>query len=149
LLTWVDRRGMATPISSQPREYQSVHLSPDGQRLAVDVGPDGEGDTWIVDLVREIPTRLPATHGVRWSPDGTRMAFSLLTGSVLNTFVQPTDSDAPPERVLPTPHGQTPSAWTPDGRGLIVEDAESWGDPDLWMVRLEGERVAVPIVKKP
>jgi eukaryotic-like serine/threonine-protein kinase len=78
-----------------------------------------------------------------------RIAFRKRIGSVANIFIQPAASGAEPERVLASPSNQLPVAWTPDGHAFVFMVTESPGDSDVWTVSLAGDRVAIPIVKKP
>ena len=52
-LVWLDRNGGEEPVARlAPGEYNSVALSPDGLRLAVDVGRSTLTDVSIFDLAR-------------------------------------------------------------------------------------------------
>jgi serine/threonine-protein kinase len=60
-LMWVDRRGAQEEIKVPPRAYMRARLSPDGTRVALDIG-DQETDIWIVNLTGDrTPRRL--TYG--------------------------------------------------------------------------------------
>ena len=50
-LVWVDRQGREEPIKAPARAYMRPRPSPDGTRVALDVG-DQEQDIWIWDLAR-------------------------------------------------------------------------------------------------
>src|SRR5205814_8440416 len=78
-LVWVDRKGIAVPLSDVHRPYASPRISPDGRRIAVSILESGNYQIWAYDLERDTLSRL--THeksnalGV-WSPDGKQIAFS-------------------------------------------------------------------------
>src|SRR4029077_6885985 len=83
-LTWFDRggRSAASIDPADGSEWLNPALSPEGDRLAVNrMDPvSGNWDVWILDLARNVSTRLtvnPAqdTDPV-WSPDGTRVVFA-------------------------------------------------------------------------
>jgi len=90
-LVWVDRSGEVQrevgPVLFQAR---GVALSHDGRRAAVStIGPDEdatetEEDIWIVDLQRELATRLAAEEDQQgdpeWSPDDRRIAYMTFRG---------------------------------------------------------------------
>ena len=49
-LVWVDRKGREEPLNVPRRAYQSVSISPDGTRIALEVlGSDLE-DLWLYDV---------------------------------------------------------------------------------------------------
>ena len=72
-LTWVDRRGVETPIPAPPRAYVHPRLSPDGKRVAVYVA-DQDLDLWLTDLGPTL-TRLTSGPGVDSFPVWTPMAI--------------------------------------------------------------------------
>src|SRR5207253_5974853 len=59
-VVWVDRRGSIEPLSLPARNYKNLALSPDGQRLAVQID-EGNASIWIGDLLRG--TLSPLTTG--------------------------------------------------------------------------------------
>jgi hypothetical protein len=58
-LILVSRDGKQFPVSAPPGAYRQPRLSPDGTRLAVAhaEAQSGNMDIWVIDLVREIPSR--------------------------------------------------------------------------------------------
>ena len=57
-LVWVDRKGAVQPLAAPPRYYDRFDLSPDGQRVALQINPGGDADLWVYDIGRETLTRL-------------------------------------------------------------------------------------------
>jgi len=129
----VDRDGGdVEPIVRDPLEMPRYpRLSPDGGRLVLTTGPDGDGDLWVYDLSGRPPYRL-TTEGHNfnavWTPDGKRVAFTstpdLYAGRTRNLFWMPADgSTSHAEPLLPpNPNSQYPSSWSPDGRELLFVD---------------------------
>jgi eukaryotic-like serine/threonine-protein kinase len=133
-LVWVDRKGVAIPVSDLHRPYTSPRVSPDGRRIAVSILESGTYQIWIYDLERGTLSRL--THeksnaaGV-WSPDGKQIAFgSNLTGPA-NIYAVSADGNSSPERLTSGQSPQLPSSWSKDNVLLFTEvDPTTAGD--LW-----------------
>jgi Tol biopolymer transport system component len=63
-LWWVDMDGKEELIPADPNMYSYPHISPDGNKVALMVGPGmGGADVWIYDLIRETPNRLNLLFG--------------------------------------------------------------------------------------
>jgi Tol biopolymer transport system component len=143
----VDRQGRVSPLPTPPRSYaSSVRLSPDGQRLALDIRSLTDRASWLYDFTRGTLTRLTPGGEARrplWSPDGERVAFSWLDDGVERLAWQRSDGSEPPE-VLAQDTG-TLSSWSPDGgRFAIVKDS------DIWIVTLEGSKATLrPLTRTP
>jgi serine/threonine-protein kinase len=78
-LAWVDRQGREEAISAPAMEYIYPRISPDGTRVALDVG-GGNRDIWVGNLASGVVTKI--TDGPTedlmpaWSPDSTRVFFA-------------------------------------------------------------------------
>ena len=117
----IDRAGRETPLSIPARAHTYPRLSPDGQRLALDIR-DQKQDIWIWDLRRQVLTPLTfdpvAEIAPLWTPDGTHIIY-LRTGKGL--FLQAADGSGQAEPLTETPfESLTPSSFTPDGRTLLL-----------------------------
>ncbi len=80
-LTWFDRTGQMVGTLGDAAAYAGLALSPDERRVAVTLGtgtPENV-DIWVIDIARNIRSRLTVDSGRDvspvWSPDGTRIAF--------------------------------------------------------------------------
>ena len=73
VLTWVDRQQRAVPALAAKGYWGPFRLSPDGRRVAIEVGANqAEPEIAVVDLDRGISTRIvPAGRFPLWTPDGT------------------------------------------------------------------------------
>lgn len=125
-LLWVDREGNQAAITSGTGTWVHPRLSPDGQRISLDIhSPDGMRDVYIYEIARRQMRQLTKT-GVTWEsewrPDGNRIA--ILSGTLAgrwSLFWAHTDFRGPPELLLRTAHA-VPSDWLPDGRTLLFTD---------------------------
>ena len=83
-LVWVDRTGQTQPVGAERRGYRWGRVSPDGTRVAVDIGGDNP-DLWIYDLRRETLTRLTFDEAFDgyplWTPDSSRVVFTARASS--------------------------------------------------------------------
>ncbi len=77
-LVWVDRTGGDEPVGLPPDRYSSFDISPDGERLAIQI--DGTSSAiWIYDFVRGTePRRLTVGGSARtplWMLDGRHVTY--------------------------------------------------------------------------
>lgn len=152
---WVDTRGVARSIGTHPSQrYNTVRLSPDQERIVMDVG-SGEtaNDVWVFDLARAILTRLTSNQRTRnpvWTPDGRYVTYwsGEGAGQLVWTAFDGTGSD---ERVYGNDQINTtptaPGSWTPDGEVLTftLGTASATGT-DLWTFSL-AQHSAAPLLQ--
>jgi Tol biopolymer transport system component len=109
---------------------QSLELSPDARRVAVDEQTDRpSSDIWIHDLDRGTGVRLTFDPGDEsgpvWSADGERIYFASRRGTDPYRILEKAASGAGEERVV---LGQEDDCWpwdaTSDGRFLIVGEGD-------------------------
>ena len=153
LLVWVDRQGAEELVDIEPRPYQEFDLSPDGTRLAVRVGQrnanqGADSDIWILDLARQLATRLTFEAGPetnpRWTPDGARIAFGSRDG--IPPTWKASDGTGVLESLTESP-GE-PGAFTPDGRTLVVESGGVLNrTTDLTLLALDGDPMQTPLLE--
>ena len=139
-LVWVTRGGVESPVDAPLRAYQSLRLSPDGTRVALYIA-DQEQDIWIWDFARRTLVRLTKTPAFDlnpvWTADGRRIIFTSSPAGIENLFWQVADNTGIAERLTTSPNTQIPTAVTPDGTRLIVQEFVPTSGSDLRMLRLE------------
>ena len=145
-LVWVDRAGREEALAAPERPYVAMSLSPDGTRVALEVG-DQNHDIWLWDLARQTFTRVTTDPGSDrspvWTPDGRRLLFTSQAGGGLGSlFWQAADGTGVAEQLTESPSVQRPSAVVADGtRALFTEGA------DVMMLTLGSGRLVQPVVE--
>ena len=120
-LAWVDRTGRVIANIGKPQLYVGPNLSPDGRRIAVQVGESGF-DLWTGETDRGVLSRFTVNGGpqfVAWSPSGKEIAYSATYngGSAILSKSADGGGDATPLVTGLTAAG--PLDWSPDQRFLI------------------------------
>jgi Tol biopolymer transport system component len=138
-VAWLDGAGKTQPLLAKPGNYGRPSLSPDGQRLAVEVTEGSGTDIWVYDWQRDTMTRLTFTGtalGPLWSPDGRYIAFRAVGGGM---SVTRSDGSGQPQPLTQSKNLQYPWSFTPDGKRLAFFEQDSKTSYDLWTVPLESD----------
>ena len=147
-VVWVDREGREEPLGTPIMPYIYPRLSPDGRRVGLDVGGPNR-DVYIWDLARRVLERLttdPAEDAlVRWSPDGSKIAYANSRYGIPNVFWQSADGSGTPERLLESPFLQQPSSFTRDG-GLVIHQLVPGRGRGLAVMNLDPPRRTRPLL---
>ena len=148
-----DRRGGQERLNLPPRAYVSLRVSPDGQRIAIDLR-DQENDIWVWDISRRTLQRVTdgafVDRAPVWTPDGRRIAFASTHQGVTNIYWKAADGTGDAERLTTSTKDQTPLTFTPDGKSLIFREV----DPEntfevLFVLPLQGDRTTRPLMRTP
>jgi Tol biopolymer transport system component len=130
-LVWVSRDGTEQVLTAPARAYRNPRLSPDGQRIAVEID-ERDRQVWLFDLTRETLsrfTRQGTSLTPAWTPDGQRISFS--SGGGL--FWQMADGSGEPERLCcEGGRGTGVSSWSPDGQMIAGGGAGATGNLHVW-----------------
>jgi len=135
-VAWLDGAGKVQPMLAKPGAYARPSLSPDGQRLALDVSGT---DIWVYDWQRDTMTRLTFTGNAGaplWSPDGRYVAFRVAGAGM---FVTRSDGAGKPQPLTQSKNNQLPWSFTPDGKQLAFWDLTSEAGNGIWTVPLESD----------
>ena len=156
-LVWYSRDGAEVGTVGEVADYHFLRLSPDGQRLAVDIGDRRTGtvDVWVFDLVRGTSSRFTFDPGVEWSPvwspDGRQIAFAADRSAVPNLNVKGFEDTGRGEQMVEPSSGwvQFPWDWaqTPQGQFIIYADGTRETGNDLMLLPLQGERKPRPFLR--
>ncbi len=151
-LAWIGRDGREEPIKAPPRGYVAARLSPDGTRVALTIA-DQENDIWVLDLSRVTLTRLTFDPSVDvapvWTPDGRRIVFRSPRAGTLNVYWRAADGTGAEERLATSQTAQTPMAFSPDGRQLVIMQNSATTGQDIFAIAADGKGAAVPLVQTP
>ena len=151
-LVWVDHEGKATPLTKAQHVIEQPRVSPDGQRVAVNIwgarGP--RGDIFIYDIARD--TLSPLTfdglnHAVVWSPDGRKVAFDSTKDGSANIFWAPPDGSGQPETLLSGKNPQYPGSVSPDGQALAFTERDPSTGRDIWVLPMNGDGRPQPFLR--
>jgi serine/threonine-protein kinase len=153
-LIWVDREGRTEKIAEISRPFLGPHLSPDGSRVALTVGPGlGDGDIWILDLTSGQRTRLTFDTfniGPVWSPDGEHVVYGVTQGGAEGVAWKRADGSAESARILRTEgrFASIPDAWIPGSKTIAFTRGGGSGGGDIFSVTL-GDSEQTPILDGP
>ena len=144
LLAWVTQDGDETATLAPRRVYGSIKVSPDGTRVAVDIGDGSQRDVWIWRLDQGPLTRLTFDEGTDqnpiWTPDSARVVFySSRDGGGL--FWRAADGTGDVEQLLEDAEPVAPVTWTADGR-LLFTRTPSLTSRAIGVLDVEGDRTA-------
>ncbi|NOT25543.1 MAG: protein kinase [Acidobacteria bacterium] len=157
---WFDRKGMALGQVGEAGSIQSVALSPDGRKLAVDQFGAGPGapssDIWVRDVAGGFGTRLtfdPDNNSAPvWTPDGTRIIFSALQNGVQRLQQRRVDGTGNETPLVELSDSAWINDWSSDDRWAIFSLVRrDTAFNDLWVVPVENgvARTPVPYIQGP
>ena len=153
-LTWFDRTGHVLGTLGDAAPYAGLALSPDERRVAVTLGtgtPENV-DIWVIDIARNIRSRLTVDPGRDvspvWSPDGTRIAFQSTRSRQPVAMRQTLSNETGTDELLlegPGNFTMTPSGWSADGRFIAYTTRGS----NVWVLPLFGDRKPFAFAETP
>jgi serine/threonine protein kinase/Tol biopolymer transport system component len=122
-LAWVNRKGVVELLEAPPRVYGVARLSPNGKRLATEVG-DVTDYVWVYDFERREGRRLSGmehrTGWPAWAPDSLQLAFrSAMADAPNRIFIRNVDDDGAAATEIASGSGASGVIrWSPDGKTL-------------------------------
>lgn len=134
---WMDPNGKIDPLLAKPGVYGRPSLSPDGERLALEIQDSGNMDLYVYEPRRDSLSRLTfektPTAGPTWSPDGSYIVYQDVGGI---SWIRSTGGEA--HQLIRGKALQFPWSFTPDGKRLAYMEAGK-GGYDLWTIAMEGD----------
>jgi serine/threonine-protein kinase len=137
----MDLAGKRRIVTDAPGSFDGPRFSPDGRRVVVSL----DEDLWILDLERDVSTRLTFDAGFNynpvWSPDGRRIVYASRAGGLTNDnlFLLDAGGTGEPERIGSSEYSQYPTSWSPDGRWLLFDHDDYETNTDILMLSTDGE----------
>ena len=136
-LVWYDRQSNPTPTGWPNRNFGSLSLSPDDQKVLVDVVDPrlGTNDIWSYDVARasnqKLTTDLTSENRPIWSPDGRQFLFRWEREGAPSIYTHSLDTGISELRV--SDRGPLmPEDWSRDGRVVYAQQTRGTG-LDLWI----------------
>ncbi len=152
-LVWVDRTGKELGTVGTPGDYGTLSLSPDGSRIAADIGAAGGGSSniWVLDPSRDVTTRF--TFGTTldiwpvWSPDGANLIFGSDRTGRFMAYERPSTGAAGEQLFLTMDRDAGPVDWSEDGRYVALVAFGGRTRADVWVMPTFGDRKPVPFLQ--
>ena len=139
-LVWVDRQGRRGDIVAAGARFYSPALSPSGKMLVVERTELGQqfGDLWLFDLIRGVPSRFTDDPRMEtspvWSPDGDRVAYTVVLAGNREIRTKLMDGDEKPETLTtPSEAGVYPQDWAASGEFLLATVEALATQEDIWL----------------
>ena len=144
-LVWVSRNGLEQPLPAAAREYNRPRLSPDGRRVALEIGPQ----TWVYDITNDTLSRLLLESANNdspvWSPDGARIAVRVSPPAPASSALVWQTADGSGAREELTPGGAVPQHFSPDGQFVAYQTANPKTLRDIWVLSLKDRKVTAVV----
>jgi eukaryotic-like serine/threonine-protein kinase len=143
---WMDSGGKQITALADPSVYGPLRLSPDGTRLASAVLGTGDGDSWVLDLIRGArATAFPATltnDTPIWSADGRTLYLAITKEHVTQIYQRAADGSSPESAIARTEKEALATDVTSDGKWLLYEELSPKSDETstLKAISLVGEK---------
>ena len=153
---WFDRTGKEVGSAGGPmRSGNSIALSPDGKKLAIERASDqgGNGDLWTIDMEHSnTESRFTFAESISirpvWSPDSTKIAFASSRQGFLKMFVR-AYGIGQDELLFDSKEPADPTDWSRDGKFIIFRSQNDKTQDDLWALPLTGDKKPLVAVQTP
>jgi Tol biopolymer transport system component len=130
-LAWISAGGKIDYLPLPARAYTSVSVSADGARGAAGLLDAGRFVIHVIDLARGSGDEALDLPGLSWRPvwypDGKRLAYRSMQFGSFDIFGKDVTTSAAAEPVFKTEFDETPYAFTPDGKALVIQHSDADG----------------------
>jgi serine/threonine-protein kinase len=144
-----DRAGAARPFLDRPATYLSPRFSPDGTRVAIQIGDLGREDVYVALTAEGTLRRLTfddqSDFSPVWSPDGTRILHASIANNLYFFSIRNADGSGTGRKVYEARIGELaiPTAWSPDGTTVLFHESARGTGLDLRALELASGKVRI------
>jgi WD40 repeat protein len=151
-LLWFVRNGKPLGQLGDVANYRNVDLSPNGDRVAVDILTATGRDIWVIDVERAVSARISFDPGsdwtATWSPDGSRLAYASSRLDKTRIYLK-SSTGAGTETELPSETDAIPVHWSRDNKYIVYSRSRGSSGYDTWLALPSGEGKPVPYLESP
>jgi serine/threonine protein kinase len=142
---WLEDTGATRPLLVKPGSYLNPRLSPDDQRLALEITEGSSRDVWIYDLQRVTPRHLtfggPGNNPAPvWTPDGRYIVFTRLGEGIFGIRA---DGTGKPQPLTQSKNSQIAFSFRPDGSRLAFQELNARLVFGIWTVPIESDGTGI------
>jgi DNA-binding winged helix-turn-helix (wHTH) protein len=122
-IRWLDASGGSSPAISGFVDLEDLAVAPDGQHVAGVDRRTADERLVVVDLSRNTRSVLATAARIVfpvWSPDGQQLAYAASNGGPCRVMHVRIGETAAPRELYRESVPVTPTAWTHDGRWLVI-----------------------------
>jgi Tol biopolymer transport system component len=143
-LTWFDREGKTLGTVAQPGPYNSLALSPDGTRVAVERADANGTDLWLMETISGGKSeRFTFDPGIEtapvWSWDGTRIVYASTHGGGRDLYQKLSNGAGNEELLFKSTEQKYPSDWSRDGHVLLYTSLDAKTQADVVALSMDGD----------
>jgi serine/threonine-protein kinase len=146
VISWMDRSGATSVLRAGSGIWANPVLSPDGNRLALEISDGSHWNVWVYDVSHETTTEITFEEAdfshPAWTPDGRGLAFGLLRDGVTNLYWSRADGSGVPQRLTKSPNRQEPWSWHPSGKFLSYFETLPSGKSRMMILPMSGDAVS-------
>jgi serine/threonine protein kinase/Tol biopolymer transport system component len=145
---WMARDGKPEMLRATPANWNSARFSPDGTRIALQIGDGLRSGIWVYDWSRDVLSRVTSSSanplgdgGPVWTNDGRRIVFSSAgrDGGPMSLHWQAADGSGEAEPLTQSKNRQVAGSWHPNGTLLAFTETTERAESDLLILPLEGD----------
>jgi serine/threonine-protein kinase len=141
VISWMRADGKLSPLRPMNAIWESLAISPDGSRFAVDMHDGKQWDLYLYEWARDNFSRLTLTGGSRpvWTVTGRKIVYSaaLERGAESLRWLN-YDGTGQPEQLTTSTNPQRAASWHPSGRFLAFVELTPKTSWDVLILPMNG-----------